>query len=110
MGREVRADLRPGRETDVYLRAVRRRGKDHPQAAPRPWRRELRLRAHDLKLTYLDVAARHKIKAFPRVRRAGTRRTPQTRARGFAARRGSGGWPAWWETNASRRRVTSSSS
>src|SRR5271157_3828450 len=51
MGRGVRADLRPGRETDVYLRTVRRRGQDHPQAAPRPWRRELRLRAHDLRLT-----------------------------------------------------------
>ena len=51
MGPGVRADLRPGRQADVHLRAARRRGEDHPQAAPRPRRRELRLRAHDPRLT-----------------------------------------------------------
>jgi hypothetical protein len=44
-------ELTFGRETDVHLRPGRRRGEDHPQAAPRPRRRELRLRAHDLRLT-----------------------------------------------------------
>jgi hypothetical protein len=29
----------------VHLRAVRRRGEDHPQAAPRPWRRQLAIEA-----------------------------------------------------------------
>ena len=34
LGRDVRADLRPGRKADVHLRAARRPGEDSPPARP----------------------------------------------------------------------------